>query len=325
MRRPVWIDTDCGFDDMAAIAMVADDRNWLIVGLGIVAGNTSLPRALGNAARMHAFFRWDMPVFAGAAKPLIGPAITAEYALGAGGMGTTGRSLPDAGFDAPLASALDGLTAAIEASPMPIDILALGPLTNIAIALLARPALAKGIARITWMGGAVTGGSHTAPAEFNAAADPEALAVILDSGVPLRMVGLECCRQVSVNTIDAAKLRGLLTESGRILADLFEGYVRIASPDGSRPQPLYDPVAASALLDDRAVAFIPAHVSVERSGTLTRGMTVCEFRPHRAAPNVEVARSALATRVIDRMLAVFTSTATRDHPAPSRMAATAGE
>lgn len=309
MRKPVWIDTDCGFDDMAAIAMVADDPNWQVVGLGVVAGNTTLANALANFARMNRFFGWNFPFFAGAAKPMIGALTTAEAVLGKGGMGSAGRSLPDVAPAVTTGRAWEALLGMLEAAPDPVTILALGPLTNIAILLLCKPEIAPRIARIDWMGGAVAGGNHTAAAEFNAAADPEALAIVLESGIAFRMIGLECCRQVMVNTTDAMKLRGLQTDRGRILADLMEGYIRIASPDGARPQPLYDPVAAAALLDDRAVAFIPAHVSVERSGTLTRGMTVCEFRPHRAAPNVEIARSALPARIIDRMLAVLTRAA----------------
>ncbi|MCA0423883.1 MAG: nucleoside hydrolase [Proteobacteria bacterium] len=310
MKYTVWIDTDCGFDDMAAIAMVADDGNWHILGASLVAGNASLADAIGNMTRMQNFFGWQFPVYAGADKPLIGPLVTAENVLGSGGLGTVGRTLPPARDPEIAGDALGGLVTALGSAEAPVTILALGPLTNIAILLLSCPALKAKIKSILWMGGAVTGGNHTAAAEFNAACDPEALAIVLESGLPVRMVGLECCRQVTVNATDAAKLRGLLTERGRILADLLDGYVRIASADGSRPQPLYDPVAAAALLDERAVAFIPAHVTVERAGALTRGMTVCEFRTHRATPNVLIARSALQARIIDRMLAVFTRAAT---------------
>lgn len=306
---------------MAAIAMVADDANWSIIGASIVAGNTDISNACANALAMASFFGWDFPLFAGAAKPLIGPLVTAEAVLGSGGLGTVGRRLPLHSGKETDGDALGGLVRALSQAPEPVTILALGPLTNIAILLLSCPDLQPKVASIVWMGGAVTGGNHTPAAEFNAASDPEALAIVLESGLPFKMVGLDCCRQVSVNSTDAAKLRGLLTERGRILGDLLEGYVRIASADGSRPQPLYDPVAAAALLDERAVAFIPAHVSVERAGTITRGMTVCEFRAHRAAPNAEIARSALPARVIDRMLAVFTRAATQDPATAPKSAA----
>ena len=314
MRQAVWIDSDCGFDDMAAISMVNADPRWRILGLSLCAGNAPLARVKDHAARMSSFLGWSMPLHVGADKPLIGPLVTAEYALGIGGLGTAGRTLPAVAEGSIADGAVNALRAAAMAEDKPVSILALGPLTNIAIALLAHPEIKPRIARITWMGGAAMGGNHTATSEFNAAVDPEALAIVLDSGVPFRMVGLECCRQVTVNATDAIKIRGLQTERALVLADLFDGYIRIASPDGRRPMALYDPVAAAALLDERAVTFLPVNISVERSGALTRGMTVCEFRPHKARPNAEIARNALASRVIDPLLAAFSALALQSGP-----------
>jgi len=317
MRHPVWIDSDCGFDDMAAIALVNADRKWTIAGLSLCAGNAPLDRVVDHAERMKAFFGWTMPLVAGAAKPLGGPLVTAEYALGVGGLGTMGRALPRPHAPTATTGAAAAIAQAARTAEKPLSILALGPLTNIAIALLAYPELASRLARITWMGGAAMGGNHTATAEFNAAADPEALTVVLESGVPFRMVGLDCCRQVQINLTDVLKLRGLQTERAQTLADLMEAYVRIASPDGRRPMALYDPVAAAALVDERAVTFLPVNISVERNGGLTRGMTVCEFRTHKAAPNAEIARTAMAARIIDLMLAALSSGAMAD-PALAR-------
>jgi purine nucleosidase len=91
-----------------------------------------------------------------------------------------------------------------------------------------------------------------------------------------------------------------------LLADLLEGYVRIASADGSRPMALYDPVAALALIDREAVRFAPAHVVVERAGAFTRGMTAIEWRiPRHAAPNAEVAVAADAARIRSHVLATL--------------------
>lgn len=323
MKQPIWIDSDCGFDDMAAIAMVCSDYNWHVLGLGLTAGNATLDIVAAQACRMKAFFGWQMPLHAGAAKPLIGPVVTAEYVHGPTGMRSTGRTLPATDLALDSDDAVGAMTAALSSSREPVTVLALGPLSTVAIALLARPGLKANIARIVWMGGAAAGGNHTATTEFNAAADPDALAVVLESGIPLRMIGLDCCRQVTINATDSMKIRALQTERASILADLMDGYVRIASADGSRPMPLYDPVAAAAVLDDRAVAFLPVHLSVERSGALTRGTTICEFRQSRAAPNAEVARSALATRVLDRLLSDFTKAAVNPPAGQSEPAAAA--
>ncbi|HRK23953.1 MAG TPA: nucleoside hydrolase [Beijerinckiaceae bacterium] len=312
MRKPIWIDTDVGFDDMAALAMVHSDPNWAVLGLGLSYGNARLDQAVAQAQRMRGFFGWRTPLHAGSAKPILGPAMTGEALFGPTGLRTIGRTLPDCESEIAREDAVTGMTRALAGADAPVTVLALGPLTNIAIALLARPELARLIERIVWMGGAAIGGNHTATTEFNAACDPEALAIVLESGVAFRMIGLECCRQVTITGTDAAKLRALQTERARILADLMDGYVRLASVDGSRPMPVYDAVAAAAVLDDRAVAFIAANISVERAGALTRGTTICEFRPQKAAPNAEIARTALATRVFDRLLADFTAAAVAD-------------
>ena len=93
----VWIDTDCGFDDMAAIAMVDHAPAWRIEGLGLVAGNAPLPVVVDNAARMKAFFGWAAPLHVGRAGPLIGEAITAQSILGDDALASAGRTLPAAG------------------------------------------------------------------------------------------------------------------------------------------------------------------------------------------------------------------------------------
>ena len=285
--------------------MVAADPAWRIEGLGLVAGNASLPVVIDNAARMSAFFGWDAPLHAGRDRPLIGEPITAQTILGDDAMASAGRSLPPARVKLSALSALDALEAA--AGPGDLSVLALGPLTNIAIALLARPAIAKGLARIVWMGGSAGAGNHTAAAEFNALCDPDAVQVVLDSGVPFTMVGLDACRTVPVSLEHVAAIRALGGERAAVLADLTEGYVRIAR---GRPMALYDPVAAAALVAPDSVVTAPARIDVERAAGLTRGMTVCEFRMHKTTPNAHVARHADASRVLRLMHDAFARCAT---------------
>jgi purine nucleosidase len=289
----VWIDTDMGFDDLAAVLTVAQAPHWHIAGLSLVAGNAPLEVVCDNALRAAAFFGWQMPLHAGSAAPLAGPLVTAQNILGADGMASAGRSLP-AGRGA-LASA-DGVAALarhLAGSPGPATVLALGPLTNVARVLQARPVLAAQIGQLLWMGGSAGPGNHTAAAEFNAAVDPEAVQWVLDAGVELRMVGLDACRQVRVHAQDADALRAVGTPRAQVLADLLLGYVRIASPDGSLPMSLYDPTAAAALVAPQGLVFRPAHLVMELQGRHTRGMTVVEWRvPRRAPANALVAQQA---------------------------------
>lgn len=286
----VWIDTDLGFDDLAAVLTVAAAPDWRIAGLSLVAGNAPLPVVVDNALRCASFWRWEFPIHAGCEGPLACPLVTAQAILGEDAMRSAGRSLPAARATLAAGHAVEALAAHLRVALEPATVLALGPLTNLATLLQRWPELAPRIGQLTWMGGSAGPGNHTAAAEFNAVVDPESVQAVLDAGVPLRMVGLDACRQVRVHASDAAALRALPGEQAAVLADLLEGYVRIASPDASLPMALYDPVAAVALVQPAAVQFEPAHLVMELEGRHTRGMTVVERRvPRRAAANALVA------------------------------------
>ncbi|MGJ7510577.1 nucleoside hydrolase [Variovorax sp. GT1P44] len=297
----IWIDTDMGFDDLAAVLTVTHTPPWRVDGMSLVAGNAPLDVVVDNALRSAAFFDWDFPIHAGSDKPIASALVTAQNILGTDAMASAGRSLPKT--RAALASA-DAAAALVDhlSARERVTVLALGPLTNIAIVLQAGPDLAGRIGQLVWMGGSAGPGNHTAAAEFNAAVDPEAINVVLDAGVAIRMVGLDACRQVRVHASDAEGLRAIGTDKADVLADLLLGYVRIASPDGSLPMSLYDPTAAAALVAPEGMRFRPAHVVAECRGEHTRGMTVVEWRvPKRAEANAEVAAladEALLRRVV---------------------------
>jgi inosine-uridine nucleoside N-ribohydrolase len=303
MPRRLWIDTDMGFDDVAAIQMVVASSGIEVAGVSLVAGNAPLDTVRDNAARARHFFGWPMPVHAGASRAILAEAITAQGVLGPDAMRSAGRSLPSA-WCVEHGRALDALMAFLEGGGG--EILALGPLTNLAILVLARPDLAEHIQRLVWMGGSAGPGNHTAAAEFNAYADPEAAAIVLRAGVPLAMIDLETCRQVKVSLTDVARLRAFGGERATIIADLLEGYVRIASADGTMPMSLYDPVAAAAVITRSTVGFAPARVEIECADQHARGMTVVEWRvPSRGIANAEVSRSADAQSIIEMLHAAF--------------------
>ena len=289
----VWIDTDMGFDDLAAVLTVAHTPGWKIEGLSLVAGNAPMNRVIDNALRSAAFFSWAFPIYAGCERPLHGELVTAQNVLGSDAMKSAGRSLPLEKSRLTIGHAVHALHQYLQQSIEPVTILALGPLTNIATLLQQNPDLSERIGQLVWMGGSAGAGNHTAAAEFNAAVDPEAVQTVLDAKLALRMVGLDACRQVRAHAEDAQALRQAGGERADILADLLLGYVRIASPDSSLPMSLYDPTAAAALVCPEGMVWREAHVVVECEGRHTRGMTVCEFRvPRKATANARVASVA---------------------------------
>jgi purine nucleosidase len=180
----------------------------------------------------------------------------------------------------PASDAFAALCRWLDGEAAPRRVLALGPLTNIAAIALARPDLAARISDLTWMGGGITSGNHTASAEFNAYADPEALAIVIAHGLPLRMVDLDLCRKVPATPDDVPPLRGAGGRNAAVLADMLQGYIDIAISRGRPAMAIYDPTAAAAFVRDDIVDFRAARIDVELGGTHTRGRTIVETRSH---------------------------------------------
>ncbi|WP_445678555.1 nucleoside hydrolase [Radicibacter daui] len=292
-RRGMWIDTDLGFDDIAAIAMVLASPDHQIAGVGLVAGNAPLDQVIRNAFGSSALFGWALDWHAGATAPLREKLVTADYVLGETGIRTAGRSLPVATGKLASGDAVAAMQEWLSTLPEGSgDILALGPLTNIAQLVSAGRFLDR-IGRIVLMGGSTDRGNHTAAAEFNIAVDPEAADIVFSAGLRTEMVGLNACREVPVIADDVHWMRGFSGIAAQTMADMLEGYLSIRSADLSRPMPLFDPLAAAALVAPELVTLAPARVDVELEGRLTRGMTVCELRvPQRADANARVAVGA---------------------------------
>ncbi|MBB4293012.1 purine nucleosidase [Rhizobium leguminosarum] len=302
----VWIDTDMGFDDISAILVVAQSE-YEIDGLSLVFGNAPLPQVRRNAAGAAIAFGWKFPIHTGRAMPVLGKLETAQAILGATGIPTIGKTLPEG----PALAESDAFTALCRWLERDGQhrILALGPLTNIAAVALARPDLAARISELVWMGGGVTSGNHTASAEFNALADPEALAIVIAHGLPLRMVDLDLCRKVLARPEDAEPVRTADGTNAELIADMLSGYVSIATSRGRPAMAIYDPCAAVAFVAPDIVSFRPARIDVELQGALTRGRTVVETRAAHANFNAQFAADIDADRARVIILAALVNEA----------------
>jgi purine nucleosidase len=311
----IWLDTDPGFDDWLAMLMLSANLDVQWLGVSVVAGNAPLAITYDNALRIRKHYHLAVPMYAGCDAPLAGAIETAQGILGDSGMRTTGDVLPAIDLRqaeveqeqqqqrSPLPHAVDALIEAIRANAGDITLMCIAPLTNIATALQRAPDIAPLIKEIILMGGSADQGNHTAAAEFNIFADPEAADIVFRAGVPLRMFGLNLCRQLLVTAAEVQRVQALGTLRAKWLAGYFDAYLRIRSSDGSVPMPMYDPAVAIWLKRPELFGFAPARVDIELQGRLTRGMTVCEFRvPRRVPANAEVAMTVDSARAMDCMM-----------------------
>jgi len=289
----IWLDTDPGFDDWMAWALLQAEPGLRLVGVSVVAGNAPLRHTLANALCIQALHGWTQPVHAGCERPLVQAPVTAQDVLGETALATTGRALPPAQAQPAAGHGVQALIDAARVRPGRLTVLALGPLTNLATAFEAAPDLPGLLQAIVLMGGSTDRGNTTAVAEFNIHADPEAAARVFAAGVPLVMFGLNVCRQVLVGQEHVRAVRALGTERAELFADHLDAYVGIARRRGATHMAVYDPTPVAWLARPALFTLEPAHLDVELEGRLTRGMTVCEFRvPTRARPNARVAMAA---------------------------------
>jgi len=261
-----WVDTDFGFDDLWALLLLRH-LNFKVAGVSLVAGNVPLPQAAANAAAAKLAYELDWDVWQGADRPLKREPETAERILGPTGMRSRGMTLKAGACDTPPPGALEAMAAWLRAdTTQPHEILALGPLTNIANLLQTFPDLSRRISRLVWMGGSSAKGNHTSWAEFNAVADAEAVSRVLESGIPFDIVDLMFCRTVTFGPED-------LPSSDQLTSDLLGGYLDIALKRGRPKMAIYDPVAALALARPNAVRFQKCSVLVETGAGERYGAT----------------------------------------------------
>jgi purine nucleosidase/pyrimidine-specific ribonucleoside hydrolase len=297
----VVIDTDPGLDDALAIFLACASPKLDVIGVVSVAGNIGLERVTRNALRLLDFIgRSGVRVIAGAARPIKREPILAADIHGADGLG--GVALP-----ASKREALDSdATAFLEAElmrrpPQSLSILALGPLTNIAKLIEARPAAVARLAGIVAMGGAVRERGNVTPfAEFNIAADPEAADIVLRAGIKLTLVPLDVTRKVTVDRAFCARLVAEGGATARASAAMIEAYLRnIAerhkakgAPTAPSPQPtfpLHDPCVMLHAIDPALfqVERLPIKVIVDKSER--DGQTVID---QKAGTEIEVLTGA---------------------------------
>ncbi|MBN2875631.1 MAG: nucleoside hydrolase, partial [Spirochaetales bacterium] len=212
MKRPIIIDCDPGIDDAVAILMALASPELDVVGITSVGGNVGIEATTRNALALAALAGRRVPVARGADTPLVATAKRAASVHGADGLG--GVLLPQADWDVEPLAAWDFIRDAADRLGGELEIVAIGPLTNVALALAAYPRLTRAIRAVHVMGGSIGFGNATPAAEFNVYADPHAAAAVFRSGIPVDAYGLDVTNRA---TLTPAGLASLRKEPGRVL------------------------------------------------------------------------------------------------------------
>ncbi|HCL6626659.1 TPA: ribonucleoside hydrolase RihC [Citrobacter amalonaticus] len=283
-RLPIILDTDPGIDDAAAIAAALFAPQLDLQLMTTVAGNVSVEKTTRNALQLLHFWNADVPLAQGAATPLLRSLRDAAYVHGESGM---------EGYDfvehdrQPLAKpAFIALRDALMSAPKPITLVAIGPLTNIALLLMHYPECTFNIRRLVIMGGSAERGNFTPNAEFNIAVDPEAAARVFRSGIEIVMCGLDVTNQAML-TPDYLAALPALNRTGKMLHALFSHYRSGTMRTGVR---MHDLCAIAWLVRPDLFTVKPCFVAVETLGEYTAGTTVVDIEGRMNKPaNVQVA------------------------------------
>lgn len=277
MALPVILDCDPGHDDAIALILALASPELKVLAVTTSAGNQTQEKTLNNALRILTLLgRDDIPVAAGAPKPLARELVIADNVHGESGL--DGPTLPYPAFAPQAMTGLELMAKCLRESPEPVTLVPTGPLTNIALLLAAHPELKPNIARIVLMGGAAGAGNWTPAAEFNIYVDPEAADMVFKSGIPITMCGLDVTHEAQVMDEDIARVRAIANPVARCVAGLLDFFM-IYHRDpkwGFAGAPLHDPCTIAWLLAPALFHWVECRVDIETRGEHTVGMTVVD-------------------------------------------------
>lgn len=287
MSIPVIIDCDPGLDDAVALFMAFASDELDIKAVTVVAGNQTIDKTSKNARDIVAYAGKKCRVSVGASKPLVRELSTAEFVHGETGLKNI--VLPRADFDFSKEKPHEIIYEESLKNEGKIHIIALGPLTNIATALLLYPDLKEKIGHITLMGGSCYLGNHTPAAEFNIFVDPEAAKIVFESGIDLTMVGLDVTNRAMVFEDEIGDFLNMGNRVSRTVGEILLSSLDFVREFGYEGVPMHDPFAMASVIEPSLMKTEQYHVDVETKGIYTSGKTVVDIYNVRGLrPNASV-------------------------------------
>ncbi len=284
--RPIIIDTDAGQDDAVAILLALASQELEVLGITTVAGNVALELTQANARRLCELAgRRDMKVFAGCARPMVRPLVTAEAVHGRTGL--DGCGLPDPSMPLQAVHAVDWIVETLmTAQDGEITLCTLGPLTNVAMAMVKEPRILPKVREIVMMGGGFfEGGNVTPAAEFNIHVDPHAAHVVFTSGCRLTLMPLDVTHKALTTLARLECFGAIPTPAGRACHGMLSFYTRHdISKYGGDGGPLHDPCVIAYLLAPELFGGKEVAVAIEIASEQTMGMTLVDWWGVTGAP-----------------------------------------
>ncbi len=309
MKKPkIILDCDPGHDDAVAIIFAA--KHCDILGITTVNGNVSLDLTSRNALMTAQIIDEDIPIYSGADRPLVAQRIHAPGIHGETGLG--GPILPELKRKLNGTNAIQFIIDTVRAQDdKELWLVAIGPLTNIALAIRTAPDILDKIAGISIMGGSNFFGNRTPVAEFNIIADPEAAAIVFSSGAKILMSGLNLTHQFGVLREDIATIRKIDSLVSNFVADMLEFFATMYAEKffGEFNGPLHDPCAIMTITHPELFEFAERNVEVELCGEYTRGMTVVDERgvKNELTRNVKLALNIDRSKAMDLLIKTIAS------------------
>jgi inosine-uridine nucleoside N-ribohydrolase len=272
----IVLDCDPGHDDAIALLLALASPELELACVTTVAGNQTLAKTTANAIRvLDHVGRPDIPVAAGADRPLVRELSVAAYVHGDTGL--DGPVLPEPSRAPAREHAVEAIARAVQMSAAPVTLIATGPLTNVALFLARYPELAGRLEQIVLMGGAIGLGNVTPAAEFNLWVDPEAAQRVFSSGVAVTMVGLDVTHRALLRDVHVRRLAGV-GRAGALVADLFGFYVRyhqrVYGWDGA---PVHDAVAVAHVVDGALLRCKQCGVAIDNGPEPARGRSYVDL------------------------------------------------
>jgi pyrimidine-specific ribonucleoside hydrolase len=315
----IIIDTDPGIDDAAAILLALASPELSVLGLTAAAGNVGLDKTVDNSLRILELAGIDnVPVAAGADRPLIHPVPGRKDEDSVHGADGLGGVLPAEPKSVAIElHAIDFIAAVADEAA--VTIVAIAPLTNIALLLARYPGIISKIERLVVMGGARLEGNASAAAEFNAWADPEAAARVFASGIPITLFPLDITHQAVLSRAEVDEL-ACTGSVGAAMAEMIRLYERQHLVDyGEHFSPLHDVLTTLFLIRPELMTYVAAAVTVDCGTSESRGATLVRTSKdpriqRNAVVGVSLDRSAFARVFIDRISALDARLAARSNP-----------